>query len=44
MMSELYLISKLEFIGREHDDVVIHGQYGLRFDLVKGQKPVCQPV
>ena len=39
-----YLISKLEFIRGEHENVVIEREYGLRLDLVVWVEAVTQLV
>lgn len=39
-----HLIAKLQFVRRQHDDVVVDGQDGLRLDLVVGEEAVTQLV
>lgn len=39
-----HLVAKLQLVGGQHDDVIVDGQDGLRFDLIVGEEAVAQLV
>lgn len=39
-----HLVAKLQLVGGQHDDVIVDGQDGLRFDLIVGEEAVTQLV
>lgn len=39
-----HLISKLQLVGGQHNDVIVNGQNSLRFDLIVGEEAVTELV